>query len=988
MTSSSATPAAAGAPLPRRPFLRFLVFGLIAGVVGDRLLAAGIELSDGNPLRLDGMLSMFVGLVAGPWWGALTGLVATARTAWETQSPLVSLLAVSEVLTVTLLARRGWVPVVAGLSYWIVIGIPVLIVGLGRMLGHDSTEIVLAAAGQSLSGLLNVVLAELVAGLPGPIQRLRAETGPAGAKPLRTQLFHQLVPLAAIPLALLGLGLGGLFARASERAASTELTERVRLVGHRVGDIVAEQESALRAVAVRVAEDGHPGTLAARGVLALAQEQAVRPRFASLLLTDPAGLVLARTGEAVPASPARGASAGRRAAGVIGGDDDVGDGSPAAVAAGARSGRPARLDAFVAEAVRTRRPQLSGVVVHPLLAPKPVIAFSTPVVAPSGDVTAVVIGALDLSAVAAAVGGVLNRPTTTAVITDAAGKIMVDAGPLQFPVLSSFDAVAWAAPVDGGAAAASRALIANATLDRLGWTIHAHLPAKDVHEPVARLYALTAGWGLLTLIVAIPLVRLTAARVTGPLEQLVVASRAVSGDERALALSADPGAPSEVRALERGFESMVARLHESHEEVRSALADRERANAALTATLAELDERVRDRTAALAGATERAEAASRVKSQFLANMSHEIRTPMNGVIGMAELLAATPLDASQRDVTETIRSSGQILLAIINDILDLSTIESGQLVLDKAPFPLGSVLSQAVKVVSPAASAKGLTLDVDADPSIPAHLVGDRLRLGQVLVNLLSNAVKFTDVGGVTVATRRVPATATTPEAIRIDVRDSGIGIEPERLSRLFQPFEQGDASMSRRFGGTGLGLAISKRLVELMEGRLWGESQPGVGSTFSLELPLRAADTPSASSRPVRAVVATEKPAASLRLLIAEDNPVNQRVASRMLQRLGYQADVVDNGRLAVEAVERQHYDVIFMDVQMPELDGLEATRRIKERPGGAPWVIALTAHALEDDRKQCLAAGMNDFLSKPVQLKELTAALERVPRTGADVG
>ena len=297
--------------------------------------------------------------------------------------------------------------------------------------------------------------------------------------------------------------------------------------------------------------------------------------------------------------------------------------------------------------------------------------------------------------------------------------VLVGAGPRQLAAMTPFDRWTWAETTDAGAAAPARALVASATLERLGWTIHASLPAKDVHEPVARLYALTAGWGLLTLVVAIPLVRLTAARVTGPLEQLVGASRAISGEERGLALSTDPGAPSEVRALERGFEAMVARLHESHVEVRSALDDRERANAALTATLAALDERVRDRTAALAGATARAEAASRAKSQFLANMSHEIRTPMNGVIGMAELLSATPLDASQREVTETIRSSGQILLAIINDILDLSTIESGQLVLDKEPFPLGSVLSRAVKVVSPAASAKGLPLDVSADAAIP-----------------------------------------------------------------------------------------------------------------------------------------------------------------------------------------------------------------------------------------------------------------------------
>ncbi len=971
MTFPSAAPAVAGAPSIRRPVLRLLALAVIAGVLGDRLRAAGIELSDGNPLRLDGMLSMFVGLVAGPWWGALTAVVATLRTAWETQSPLVSLLAVSEVLTVTLLARRGWVPVVAGLSYWIGIGIPILIVGVGRMLGHDVTEIILAAAGQTLSGLLNVVLAELLAGLPGPIQRLRTEAAPAAAKPLRTQLFHQLVPLAAIPLALLGLGLGGLFARAAERGARAELAERVRLVGHRVGDIVTEQESALGAVAVRLAEDGPDGSLASRGALALAQEQRLRPRFTRLLLTDTAGRLLASADEPARVGPAGEAGSQRAVA-------------PPATPATTN----ATLGAIVAEAVRSRRPQRSGVIAHPRLASDPVIALTAPVLTPSGDVTAVVVGALDLSGVAEAVGGAVNRPTTSAVLTDAGGRVMVGAGPRHLTALAPFDATAWAAPIEAPTAAATRALVASTTLDRLGWTIHAHLPAKDVHEPVARLYALTAGWGIVTLISAIPLVRLTAARVTGPLEQLVAASRAVSGDQRALALSPDPGAPSEVRALERGFESMVARLHESHEEVRTALAERERANAALSATLAELDERVRDRTAALASATARSEAASRTKSQFLANMSHEIRTPMNGVIGMTELLAATPLDAGQREITETIRSSGQILLAIINDVLDLSTIESGQLALDKSPFALGSVLSQAVKVVSPAAAAKGLAIEVDADAAIPAHLVGDPLRLGQVLVNLLSNAVKFTDVGRVTVSTRLVPAAGTATAAIRIEVRDSGIGIEPERLSRLFQPFEQGDASMSRRFGGTGLGLAISKRLIELMDGRLWGRSQPGVGSTFSLELPLRAAETPSVPSRPLPAALPEPKPISPLRLLIAEDNPVNQRVASRMLQKLGYQADVVENGRLAVEAAERQAYDVIFMDVQMPELDGLEATRRIKARTGVSPWIIALTAHALDDDRQQCLAAGMNDFLSKPVQLTELTAALERVPRTGADVG
>ena len=427
----------------------------------------------------------------------------------------------------------------------------------------------------------------------------------------------------------------------------------------------------------------------------------------------------------------------------------------------------------------------------------------------------------------------------------------------------------------------------------------------------------------------------------------------------------------EIEFLGKSFNGMIERLIETQTR--------------LVQQHEELEQKVHERTQALEEAMQKAMEASGAKSEFLANMSHELRTPMNGLLGMIELSLDAPASAEQQEQLETAQRCALSLLALVNDVLDLSKIESGKMALEKISFPLANQLEDTLKGHELKARQKGVLLDWKFAPSMPDEVVGDPLRLRQIVNNLVSNSIKFTDEGAIEVRVAAFKGTDPSKWNVELHVIDTGAGIPQDKIATIFEKFTQADGSISRRYGGTGLGLAITKRLVDLHNGSISAESELGLGSKFSVLLEYDVAVAPVVVLAPVETESKGSEGSTSRSkdndgiVLLVEDNIVNQKVVMAVLKKRGYEIDLASNGEEALVKLEQRSYAVVLMDVQMPVLDGLETTRRMRleERWKDIP-VIAMTAHAMNGDKEKCLAAGMNAYISKPVHSAHLLATIE----------
>jgi signal transduction histidine kinase/CheY-like chemotaxis protein len=926
-----------------RPLLKRLSIAILAGLLGYALNTW--RAGSAAPLLLGRVVTLPVAILFGPWFGAIGALIEAAAGQGPFRAGLVIL--PLEALVVGAFARRGRSPLLGGLFVWTAMALLLLAFPRAYGIAYLRQTILPVALQLVVSGLVAVVIADLIA-TGASAQRLVIQDARPGTRRLRGDAFHAFVLAATLPVLLLAMVDGQLTAAKQEADGGLRLHEAVAALNQHVGAYVSDHEHGIQSLASALTTQPED---AARRQALLDQYHEIYPGFLTLLIADRTGIVRqifpTRNSESPPVSDRE----------------------------------------YFINAVKTRRLAISDVILG-RLSYVPIVTIAVPFFDASGAVAGVAGGSLDLSKFDRFVDDFRTLLDARVTVVDQHDRVIYTSEQTGFTALQNLaqdDLVAGSRKTTTGlftyqrkmpGAGESPHLAASALMAPTGWKVFVEQPLIELRLQSTGYYAFTLGLMLLAFAGAVLGARGFAGAVTRPLEEVVAVVRNISahGGHAQARLTSTP--PAEIAALLEDVNGMQTRLADSYQQLEQALIQRERLNTELRALTEDLDRKVRDRTSELVDATHVAEEANQAKSEFLANMSHEIRTPLNGIIGMTELALDTGLSLEQREYLTMVKSSADALLSILNDILDFSKIEMRKLELEQIPFSVRDHLADLLKPLALRAEQKDLEVVCHVLPDVPSVAVGDPGRLRQVLVNLVGNAIKFTERGQILVQVEMVSKTA-GDMVLHYFVSDSGMGIPADKQQAIFEPFKQADGSTTRRFGGTGLGLAISSTLVELMGGKIWLESEPLEGSTFHFTAQLGITD-----ARP-------EPPAVNLTdlpVLIVDDNSVNRRVLHDLLIRWRMRPTVVDSGasalRALIEATERhQPFALVLLDANMPEMDGFEVARRIRdtENIGGAT-IMMLSSSGRYDESNKCREVGIATHLTKPVDQRELLSAIGRV--------